>query len=95
MKLPVAKRKVISDRRAELVKAVKYNNITVTIRSASEVERSNRTCGAKDLGVLSSMMNQNPKSMLDAVKTPLMYSGLTEVLGNKAYPKPMMSNRQA
>jgi hypothetical protein len=39
MKLIVAMNKVISDRSAELLKAVKYSNITVKTRSISEERR--------------------------------------------------------
>jgi hypothetical protein len=94
MKLSVEMNKVISDRSAELLKAVKYSNITVKIRSPSEEKRLNLTCGTKNLGFRSSMINQNPKSMLDAVKTPMVYSGLTEVLGNKTIPNNTMSTKE-
>ena len=85
MKLIVAIPKVISDRNAALLMPAKYNNITVKIRNPSEKEVLNLMVLSENplfLGFLSSMINQNPKSMLDAVKMPLMCSGLTETIGN-------------
>jgi hypothetical protein len=76
----------ILDHPTELNKASIYRKITVATRSPSEERKPTFTLRAwngSPLDFFSIITNQNPKSMADAVKTPLIYSGLTGASGEK------------
>jgi len=70
--------------------AVKYVNITETMRNPKHQKKPILITVVSSLGFASRSITQNPKSMPEAVKIPTKYSGSTaKSIGNPKNPRTM------